>query len=78
MVVPMRTNSDTGTRLFFGSAVIPVENAKTGKLTLGPGFRALLGFHKVYSKALLSAAKSRLNAQRANMRSDNVADERSP
>lgn len=38
-------------RIYFGSAVIPVEK-KT--------FRWLLGFHRLYSRALLAAAKSRL------------------
>ena len=78
MVVPLRTDSGPATRLYFGSAVVPVESAKTGRPTLGLGFRALLGFHKIYSKALLRAAKSRLNAQRMSMRPDNVADERMP
>ncbi len=78
MVAPLRTDSGPATRLYFGSAVIPVKDAKTGRLTLGPGFRALLGFHKVYSKALLSAAKSRLNAQQSEFATDKVADKRSP
>jgi hypothetical protein len=38
------------TRLYFGSAVV----------SLSFGFRALLGLHKVYSRVLLHAAKSRL------------------
>ena len=63
MVAPLKTESGPGTRLYFGSAVVPVKSA-TGMLTLGPGFRALLGFHKIYSKALLRAATARLNAQR--------------
>ena len=62
MVAPLRTDSGPGTRLYFGSAVVPVASAKTGKRTLGRGFSALLVFHKVYSKALLHAATSRLNA----------------
>ena len=61
MVAPSINNNRPATRLYFGSAVVPVKNAKTGRSTLEPGFRALLGFHKMYSKALLSAAKSRLN-----------------
>ena len=47
------------TRLYFGSAVVPIMS-KSGTRTLGPGFRALLGFHKLYSQALLFAAESRL------------------
>jgi hypothetical protein len=60
MVVPMEGSSGTPTRLYFGSAVVPVKNARTGKLTLGFVFRALLGFHRLYSVVLLSAARSRL------------------
>jgi hypothetical protein len=60
MVVPMEGSSGTRTRLYFGSAVVPVKNARTGKLTLGFVFRALLGFHRLYSVVLLSAARSRL------------------
>jgi hypothetical protein len=66
MVAPLRTDSGPGTRLYFGSAVVPVRSANTSEPILGLGFSALLGFHKVYSKALLSAAKSRLNAQRSS------------
>lgn len=61
MIAPLKTNSGPVTRLYFGSAVVPVADAKTGRPTLGRGFRALLGFHKIYSKVLLYAAKSRLN-----------------
>ena len=49
-----------GTRLYFGSAVVPVADPRSGALRLGFGFSALLGFHKLYSRALLSAARSRL------------------
>jgi hypothetical protein len=48
-----------GTRLYFGSAVVPVRD-KSGRLTLGLPFRALLGFHKLYSRALLAAAAAKL------------------
>ncbi|MDB5988355.1 MAG: hypothetical protein JWR16_3408 [Nevskia sp.] len=33
---------------------------------MAPAFRALLGFHKIYSVVLLHAAKTRLNALRAS------------
>jgi hypothetical protein len=52
------------TRLYFGSAVVPVATGDAGEPELGSGFNALLGFHKLYSRALLSAAMSRL-ARRA-------------
>lgn len=54
-----------GTRLYFGSAVVPVADRKTGKRRLGFGFNALLGFHKLYSRALLSAARARLAREKA-------------
>lgn len=49
-----------GTRLYFGSAVVPVRNRKTGASSLGIVHSALLGFHKLYSRVLLRAARSRL------------------
>ncbi len=52
------------TNLYFGSAAIPVAGARSGTRTLGLGFRLLLGFHKLYSRALLFAAKSRLARKR--------------
>ncbi|MFC4312778.1 hypothetical protein ACFPN2_27080 [Steroidobacter flavus] len=55
MVVPVKG----GTRLYFGSAVVPVRR-KSGEVTLGTSYRALMGFHKLYSRILLSAARSRL------------------
>ena len=48
------------TRIYFGSAVVPAVNPVTGKSSLGFGFTALLGFHKLYSRALLGAAAARL------------------
>jgi hypothetical protein len=55
MVTPL----DAGTRLYFGSAVVRVRE-EAGQRRLGFTFRALLGFHKLYSRVLLSAARSRL------------------
>lgn len=49
----------TGTRLFFGSVVLPVKG-RGGKPTLGPVFHSLLGAHKIYSHALLAAAGRRV------------------
>ena len=51
------------TRLYFGSAVVTkvaAVNPSTGKSSMGFVFRARLGFHKLYSRALLSAAVKRL------------------
>jgi hypothetical protein len=49
-----------GTTLYFGSAVVPAGRRRTGQGTLGVAFRLLLGFHKLYARALLRAAKARL------------------
>lgn len=49
-----------GTRLYFGSAVIPIVDARTGRQAMGGAFAALLGFHKAYSRVLLRAAAARL------------------
>ena len=64
MVTPLPAGNGTLTRLYFGSAVVPVQNPKSGIPSLGLGFHALLGFHKVYSQVLLYSAKSRLKARR--------------
>ena len=60
MVAPMPGGIGHRTRLYFGSAVVPVKNSRTGQLSLGPVFRALLVFHKIYSRILLHSAKRRL------------------
>ncbi len=60
MVAGPEDAASPGTRLYFGSAVVPVRNAATGSARLGFVFSALLGFHKLYSRTLLSAARSRL------------------
>ena len=56
MVAPSGGAGSVGTRLYFGSAVVPVRDPRSGRTGLGPVFRALLGFHKVYSRVLLRAA----------------------
>jgi hypothetical protein len=57
MVAPANTDRGTQTRLYFGSAIVPIRNSKTGELSLGFVFQALLGFHRVYSVLLLYFAK---------------------
>jgi hypothetical protein len=53
----LMTKSDGfNTQLYFGSAVVP----KRGATALDAGFRALLGFHQVYSVLLLGSAKRKL------------------
>jgi hypothetical protein len=59
----MLTPGKQGTRLYFGSVVTSRQNPRTGRLELGAGFRLLLGFHKLYSRALLTAARSKLRKQ---------------
>ena len=60
MVAPITINNEVGTRLYFGSAVVPVKDRNTNQAKLGLIFKALLGFHKIYSVVLLRAAKTRL------------------
>ena len=48
------------TRLYFGSAVV-ARAQPDGRPRLGFSFRALLGFHRRYSRALLAAARARLS-----------------
>ena len=50
----------TSTRLYFGSVVTSRLNPRTRRRELGRNYRALLGFHKLYSRVLLHAARSRL------------------
>ena len=58
MVAP--TEGSPGTRLHFGSVVVPVHNRKTGATGLGPVHGSLIGFHRLYSRLLLRAAARRL------------------
>jgi hypothetical protein len=61
MVATVEPASGTAkTCLYFGSAIVPKVDRKTGRRSLGLLFHALLGFHKLYSRALLQAARSRL------------------
>jgi hypothetical protein len=60
MTVPV---NNSRTRLYFGSAVVPIRNSKMGKPAIGFGFQALLAFHKVYSVLLLYSARLRIIGQ---------------
>jgi hypothetical protein len=62
----MVVNEASRTRLYFGSAVVARVNSASGERSMGASFRALLGFHRLYSRALLLAARSRL--ERASRR----------
>jgi hypothetical protein len=50
----------SSTLLFFGSAVVPVRDPGTGKLSLGFVYGTLLGFHRIYSFLLLYSARRRI------------------
>ena len=63
MTAAIGPNGSAGTRLYFGSAVVPFMGRKSGKAKMGFVFRALLGFHKLYSRVLLRAARARLARQ---------------
>lgn len=56
MVVPI---SGGGTRLYFGSAVVPV-GVGAGAGRLGFPFNAMAPLHRAYSRVLLSGARSRV------------------
>lgn len=61
-------------RLFFGSAIVPVVDARSGEARMGAAFRALLGFHKIYSRVLLAAAATRLaRGRRASTRDRHIS-----
>jgi hypothetical protein len=49
------TSGSPGTTLYFGSAIV-----RRGRDPVSLGFRALLGFHQLYARALLRSAAKRL------------------
>jgi len=62
-LMSVETEGDTGaeTRLYFGSAVVPKKTLPSGEKSFGFGFHALSGFHRLYSRALMRSALSRLS-----------------
>jgi hypothetical protein len=64
------TPSGQATKLFFGTAVVPIVDRRSGQRKLGVTFQTLLGFHKVYSRVLLRAAVSRLARRGSTMSRD--------
>lgn len=64
MTAPL--DDGASTRLYFGSAVVPARDEHGGNSRLGPVFSGLLGLHRLYSKILLRAARSRLQSQLAD------------
>lgn len=65
MVVP----AAGGTRFYFGSAITATRHSTAGPAKVGPMFRALVGFHVLYSRALLAAARGRMlrHAEQVNL-----------
>jgi hypothetical protein len=66
-VAPVKTVNGDRTQLYFGSAVLPIRNPKTGGLALGSGYQILLGFHKVYSVLLLYTSGQRIQHRARNL-----------
>jgi hypothetical protein len=60
MTAPINAGNGTRTHLYFGSAVVPIRNSKTGEPSLAFAFQALLGFHQIYSVLLLYSAMLRM------------------
>jgi hypothetical protein len=56
----MRKCDGDKTHLYFGSAILPMARDGQGRAKMGFTFRALLGFHKIYARALLRAAAKSL------------------
>ncbi len=62
MVTPQTLASGQSISLLrFGSAIVPEQNRQTGKLEIGGAYKIVLGFHKLYSRILLGAAKRHLD-----------------
>lgn len=72
-MVSARDDGRSGTRLSFGSAIVAVPGRAGQRETIGPVFRALTGVHVVYSRALLTAAASRLGRQTPGRSSERFA-----
>jgi hypothetical protein len=65
MVAPAKdAAANLSTLLYFGSAVVPKARSPSGRQSMGLAFYSLLWFHRLYSRALLSAARSRIRATR--------------
>ncbi|MEO5882000.1 MAG: hypothetical protein ABIQ06_06250 [Caldimonas sp.] len=75
MVAPSGSADSAGTRLYFGSAVVPRRSTRSGRAGLGMVFSALLGFHKLYSRLLLQAARSRLSRHPAGPPADRGSED---
>ena len=56
----MREGEGETTQLYFGSAILPHATDRNGNPKMPFLFHALLGFHKLYARALLFSAKRAL------------------
>lgn len=64
MVAPLEAAASApATRLYFGSALLPRVDRRSGEKRFGLLFRLLLGLHGSYSRALLRAAAAKLSGQ---------------
>ena len=63
LMVATLSPPSSATRLYFGSAVVPPRSPSGAARGMGPIFTAVLGFHKLYSRALLWSAQARLASQ---------------
>jgi len=61
----MVERQDGFTKLYFGTGIVPLVDAPSGRRRLSAFFRALMPFHKRYARALLAAARSRLVSRAA-------------
>jgi hypothetical protein len=58
----MARPQDGGTRLYFGSGLRSRVQRADGSSRMSAGFRALMGLHNLYSRALLACAAKRVSA----------------
>ncbi len=66
MVAASSDAAASRTRLYFGSIVVAIDDKDTADRTIGAGYRWLLGFHRIYSRVLLNAARRRLTSHVAD------------
>ncbi|MBB6124908.1 hypothetical protein [Sphingobium subterraneum] len=62
MVEPIGSGTETATQLFFGTGVVSATNRTTGRKSMQIPFHLLLGFHRLYARALLRSAAVNLAA----------------
>ncbi len=68
MVAAVSERDRPATMLRFGSAVVPAARKDGGEKRPGIAYRALLPFHRLYSRLLLRGALSRLRCRDENTR----------